>query len=241
VDKDYSQESLRPVTIKQILDAQVNNDEFKIDNNPISQVTFVCQIRNISMQATNITYKVDDGTGSIEVKLWIDSDAPEQDSPTKSKLVENAYVRVWGKLKDFHNRKHVGAQIIRPVEDMNEVSYHLLEATVVHLHFTKGPLNAKGGPNASGEQQQQTGAYGADASTTYVSGPNIAGFSGPAKKVFAYLNTAPQSNEGLHQQEIAAALGIDTADVAKAGNELLDGGLIYTTVDEQTWAVLESD
>ena len=41
----------------------------------ISQITFVGQIRTISTQATNITYKLDDGTGLIEVKQWIDSDA----------------------------------------------------------------------------------------------------------------------------------------------------------------------
>jgi replication factor A2 len=121
---------------------------------------------------------------------------------------------------------------------MNEVSYHLLEATAVHLYFTRGPPgNAQGGgagTNGAGGQQQAAagGGYG---------GYDLSGYTSTAKKVFEYLREAPQSNEGLNQHEIAAKLGIDTAEVAKAGDDLLSGGLIYTTVDDQTWAILEAD
>ncbi|KAF1939574.1 replication protein A, subunit RPA32 [Clathrospora elynae] len=233
--REYTQDSLRPVTIKQILEAQSEaggNDAFKIDGAVISQ------IRNISTQTTNITYRLDDGTGSIEVKQWLDSDTVDQTNPTKAKLVEGAYCRAWGKLKSFNDRRSVSAQIIRPVEDMNEVSYHLLEATAMHLHFTRGaPGSAQAGTattNGSAGQQQAAGGgnYG---------GYDLAGYTPVAKRVFQYLREAPQSNEGLNQHEIAAKLGIDTADIARAGDDLLAGGLIYTTVDDQTWAILEAD
>ncbi|KAF2791613.1 replication protein-like protein A 32 kDa subunit [Melanomma pulvis-pyrius CBS 109.77] len=235
--KDYSQDSLRPVTIKQILDAQPVGNGFNIDGSPITQLTFVGQIRNISSQATNITYKLDDGTGSIEVKKWVDSDAIEQDS-TKTKLTEGSYCRAWGKLNSFNDRKHVGAQIIRPVEDLNEVSYHLLEATVVHLHFTRGPPSgaaATTGGNVPQQQQQQQAA-----GAGFVAA-DLAGYSSAAKRVFQHMRQAEQTNEGLHQQDIAAKLGMDPAEVARAGDDLLSGGLIYTTVDDLTWAVLEGE
>lgn len=201
------------------------------------QLTFVGQIRNISTQTTNTTYRLDDGTGSIEVKQWVDSDTVDQNNPIKAKLVEGAYCRAWGKLKSFNDRRSVGAQIIRPVEDMNEVSYHLLEATSVHLFFTRGPPGAAnagaGATNTNGAAgQQAAGAYGAY---------DLAGYNPVAKKVFAYLRETPQGNEGLHQHEIAANLGLESADVLRAGDDLLAGGLIYTTVDDHTWAVLEAD
>jgi replication factor A2 len=121
---------------------------------------------------------------------------------------------------------------------MNEVSYHLLEATAVHLFFTRGPpggANTGAGAaatNGAGQQQAAGGNFG---------GHDLSGYSQAAKRVFQYLREAPQSNEGLHQHAISAAIGIDTADVARAGDDLLTGGLIYTTVDDQTWAILEAD
>lgn len=172
------------------------------------------------------------------MKQWVDSDAVEQTNPNKAKLVEGAYCRAWGKLKSFGDRRSVGAQIIRPVEDMNEVSYHLLEATAVHLFLTRGP---PGGANAGAAtinggagQQQGAGAgnYGKH---------DMVGYSPVAKRVYQHLRQTEQSNEGLHQQVIAATLGIDMADVGKAGDDLLAGGLIYTTVDDLTWAILEAD
>jgi len=189
------------------------------------------------MQTTNTTYRLDDGTGSIEVKQWIDSDTIEQNNPIKAKLVEGAYCRAWGKLKSFNDRRSVGAQIIRPVEDMNEVSYHLLEATSIHLFFTRGaPGGAGAGAGAAnangGAGQQGAGAYGAY---------DLSGYNPVARKVFQYLREAPQTNEGLHQHAIAASLGLESADVLRAGDDLLAGGLIYTTVDDHTWAVLEAD
>ncbi|KAH9870382.1 hypothetical protein IAQ61_005857 [Plenodomus lingam] len=239
--REHTQDSLRPVTIKQILEATTDSsskDEFKIDGAIVSQVTFVGQIRNISTQTTNTTYRLDDGTGSIEVKQWVDSDAVDHTNPAKAKLVEGAYCRAWGKLKSFNDRKSVGAQIIRAIEDMNEISYHLLEATAVHLYFTRGPPGAANtgvATNNAGAGQQQQATSG------NLGGYNLSTYTPVARRVFQFLREAPQSNEGLNQHEIAAKLGIDTAEVARAGDDLLAGGLIYTTVDDQTWAVLEAE
>jgi replication factor A2 len=201
------------------------------------QVTLVGQIRNIASQTTNTTYRLDDGTGSIEVKQWADTDAVEATNPSKVKLIEGAYCRAWGKLKSFNDRRSVGAQIVRPIEDLNEVSYHLLEATAVHLYITRGPpggANTGAGAAAANGVGQQAGGgnFGAY---------DLAGYNQIAKRVFQCLRESEQSNEGLHQHDISAKLGIDTADVARAGDDLLAGGLIYTTVDDQTWAILEAD
>ncbi|CAK4034895.1 related to single-stranded DNA binding 30K chain [Lecanosticta acicola] len=241
--KGYGKDTLRPVTIKQLHDAahpHPDADHFMIDNSETTQVTFIGQVRNISTQTTNVTYKLDDGTGIIEVKQWIDAEAlqdPDDPSNQKPKPVEEGYARVWGRLKAFNNKRHVGANYIRPIQDFNEIQYHLLEATVVHLHFAKGPLEqqaqANGGANGmtNGGHQQANGYAQQD--------PGPGSVSAAARKIFAVLKQTPQTNEGLHAQDIAMRVGLEMSEVMKAGDELLSGGKIYTTVDDATWALLE--
>ena len=198
------------------------------------------QIRNISTQTTNVTYKLDDGTGTIEVKVWIDAEGNAEgmdaDDGSKPKLVENGYARVFGRLKEFHNKRHVGAQVVRPITDHNEISYHMLEATVVHLHFTRGPLGEANGaaPAANGNIEQQNGY--SDGGMNHASA--VTGLSAAAKRVYTCLNTTPQGQEGLHMQDIASRLRMEMSDVIKGGEELIGAGVIYTTCDDETWAIL---
>ncbi|KAK0311265.1 Replication factor A protein 2 [Friedmanniomyces endolithicus] len=249
--RGYGKDTLRPVTIKQLLDAHHPHPDaeyFMIDSSETTQVTFVGQIRNISLQTTNVTYKLDDGTGTIEVKVWIDAEAFGGEEGEggggggKGKPVEQGYARVWGRLKAFNNKRHVGANIIRPIQDYNEVQYHLLEATAVHLHFSRGPPeqldSAKGQGNGAaaaaangGAAQQQQGGAGGQLLP--------AGTSMAARKVYQAIRSTPQSNEGLHVQQIATAAGLEMAEVLRGGDELMNLGLIFTTVGEHTWALLE--
>lgn len=238
--RSYGKDTLRPVTIKQLTEAHhphPDADHFMIDNSETTSVTFVGQIRNISKQTTNVTYKLDDGTGIIEVKEWIDAEAfnnPDHPSHSKPKIEEQMYVRVWGRLKAFNNKRHVGATHVRPIQDYNEIQYHLLEATVVHLHFSRGPpesLQAKGGANGV-----TNGGYQANGQT----GPHIPPqTSQAARKVLKCISDTPQTNEGLHMQDIASRINMEISEVMKAGDELQGLGLVYTTVDDHTWALLD--
>ena len=178
----------------------------------------------------------------MEVKQWIDADvgtAMEVDG-MKPGLTENSYARVWGKIKSFNNRLHVGSHIIRPVTNLNEVQCHLLEATMVHLHFTKGPPESvqPKGATTNGDHAQQNAGYGATSGAMGGYGQQSSNLSQHAKRIMQCLQTVEQSNEGLHMHDIAQRLRMDMADVGKGGDELLAEGMIYTTVDDNTWAPL---
>jgi replication factor A2 len=246
--------------VKQLNEAHEEGDgEFKIDGatfsqvrccqsmflnhprlTPALQVMFIGQIRNISTQATNITYRLDDGTGSIDVKKWIDPDAREAlEVGATSTLQQDTYVKVWGKLKQFSNKRHVGATFVRPLSDLNEISHHLLEATLVHLHFSRGPIAAtKGGAANNGGGMDTSMGNGAG----YGGGsePFLNGVSANAKKVYRMIKETPQSNEGLHMSDIANRLNMEINACGKAGEELMNSGVIYTTVDDNTWALLNT-
>ena len=71
--------SLRPVTVRQVLNAsQPHSDApFTFDDAELSQVTLVAWIQNIARNATNVSYTLDDGTGQLDVRQWIDNSADE--------------------------------------------------------------------------------------------------------------------------------------------------------------------
>lgn len=178
----------------------------------------------------------------MEVKQWIDADAgmdTTSDSTTsKPKLAENEWARVWGRLKAFNNKRHVGAHVIRPVADKMEITYHLLEATYVHLYFIKGPMDQIKAEGGGGNGDAGEVGYGGGGNTG-MNGQQMPNVSVAAKKVYQTLKTSPQNNEGLHVQNIAALVGMNVPDVRKAGDELLSHSMIFTTVDDDTWALLE--
>ncbi|KAJ5178628.1 uncharacterized protein N7500_001327 [Penicillium coprophilum] len=245
---DRDNKTLRPVTVKQVLDASQPFPEapFQIDGADVANVLFMGQVRNISSQSTNVTYKIDDGTGEIEVKKWVDSttadnmDTDDGKAPGdgKTELVLNGYARVFGSIKSFGNKRYIGAHSVRPLSNINELHTHLLEATAVHLFFTRGPPGAApaGGNAASGGADAVMG--GAD---DYSAGQSkaLASMSLVAKKIYSLLKTEPQDDTGLHMQVIASKLNIPATEVARAGEELLSAGVIFSTMDEQTWAILE--
>ena len=178
----------------------------------------------------------------MEVKQWIDTDSStsiEEGGGHKSKLVENDWARAWGRVKAFGGRRHVGAHVIRPITDKNEITYHLLEATYVHLYFTRGPppsepgAQAGDGPAVEGDSTLGLGGQ------TMIGGQAMPNVSQAARRVYQAIKSTPQNNEGLHVQNIAATIGMNVNDVMKAGDELLSHSLIYTTVDDLTWAALD--
>ena len=165
--------------------------------------------------------------------MWIDTEAASamETDENKPKLQLSSYARVWGRLKTFGSKRHVGAHVIRPLTDYNEIQYHLLEATAVHLFFARGPpesLDKITAQNAHGNQGELAGAKALPSN-----------LSSLARRVHKVLETTPQSNEGLHMHDIASRLGVEIVDVQNAGDELLNSGIIYTTEDDHTWAILD--
>jgi replication factor A2 len=203
-------------------------------------------VRNISTLSTHIIYKIDDGTGEIEVKHYVDlgdSMDVDESSPVsgKAKVEQNGYAKVFGKLVTVGSKRYIGTRFVRPVTNINEVHYHLLEATAIHLFFTRGPpAGAARGHDAG--HTGNPGGIGSSAGDGYgasTHGRPLPPMSPLARRVYNLLKIEPQSNEGLHVQLIAAKLQLPITEAVKAADELVAGGLIFSTVDEHTWAILE--
>ena len=56
--------------------------------------------------------------------------------------------------------------------------------------------------------------------------------------MFNFLQNAENSNEGVNIHAIAQSTGMTVPEAMNAAEELLQQGLIYTTVDDETFAIL---
>lgn len=240
------------MTVKQVLDASQPFPEapFQVDGADVANVLFMGQVRNISSQSTNVTYKIDDGTGEIEVKKWVDTttadnmDTDDGKAPGdgKSELQVNGYARVFGSIKSFGNKRYIGAHSVRPLTNINELHTHLLEALAVHLFFTRGPpgsATAAAAAAAGGKPGVIDSVMGGADDSGAGQSKVVASMSPTAKKIYTLLKNEPQGTEGIHMQIISSRLNVPASEVAKAGEELLNAGVIFSTTDEQTWAYLE--
>jgi replication factor A2 len=194
---------------------------------------------------------MNDGTGIIEVKTYY-TENPERGD---RKFVVGDYARVLGSIKSFGGKRNINAHQVHIVKDFNEIHYHLLEATAVHLHLTRGPPEQfaqaadekPGTGNPQGVDTTMTGT-GYDSEATVYGAQGYGGGYGSgghsfasenARRVLGALRGKPDQADGLHVNTIAQVSGLTIQDVQKAIDELIDSGSAYTTVDDSHIALIE--
>lgn len=238
---------LLPLTVKQISQAVQNSsdDTFFVDGIDVNNVTLVGMVFNKEERATDVSFLIDDGTGRVEVKRWIDGQDTHE-SMEMAALQNGVYVRVHGHLRSFQGKRNIVAFSVRPVTDFNEVTYHFLECIFVHLHNSKvngvAPKNASLGPT-SGVQPSSNSVYGGTASgagayNQYMPS-NIAAVNGSMdecqKRVHAIFEepSSLAAEAGLHVDEVARRMsGFSKKQVKDAIEFLVNEGLIYSTIDD---------
>jgi len=251
-------QSLLPVTIKQLNDAAPGaaNKEarLKIDGKQLAQITLVGVILQVDFQSTNVTYMIDDGTGKLNVKVYIDSE--DENSSKHAQYRVNTYVRVIGNYRVFNSVVSViGFQLI-PVNDFNEITFHILQVISCHLKNTKG-ANA-----ASQQQGTPTGAAIGNNMNFSSSSPapglnrgnfipnsgpmqqgcgELPGFSDVQKQVMGVFSN-DRSDTGVHIDNVCQHLPhIPRPEIMKAIEFMSDEGHLYSTVDENHFKSTDAD
>jgi replication factor A2 len=143
----------------------------------------------------------------------------------------DTYVRVTGQLKSFHNKRHIGAHHIRPVTDHNEVLFHLLEATSIHLYNTHGPPDGTKSAQTGNAFEPMDGVVATNSGNENSNGA-LAGLEPLQRQIMTVVHNTPSTNEGVHVQTIAQTIQISSAAVMAAVEQLTTEGLLYTTIDE---------
>ncbi|KAG0337214.1 replication factor A protein 2 [Podila horticola] len=238
--KKQTNHTLRPVTIKQLLNAQQTqaDGDFRIDNVTLGQVTLIGCIRNVNRQSTQHTFQIEDGTGTIDAKRF----PSEDEDPAETSAVDvGTYVRVVGVLKQFGAKFVINTYAIRPIENKDELTYHLLEAIYVHVSSTKskpsgfsGNMNMNTGMSMSSSGQYN--AHGAHHNSGATSG-NVM-----ENKILEAIRSHPGHLQGVHRNEIIRLVAPTPADqhvVSELLEQLILDGFLYTGEDESHIMAME--
>jgi replication factor A2 len=131
--RSYDEQTLIPVTIQMAMNAQpdVSGGDGSLvlqDGRPVSTVKIVGAVRSCNEQSTNVLYQLEDGTGLMDVKQWVDdNDCTAILEIRKETLKENMYVKAIGQIKDYDGKKMIVANMVRPLTTGNELTHHFLE------------------------------------------------------------------------------------------------------------------
>lgn len=202
---------------------------FRLEGAEFSQVRLVGCIVEMKEQSTNVTYTVEDGTGRVECKQWLDAEDETEDLSGDRKCVQGTYVRVIGNIKVFNGKRNISAFNVRPVTDFNEITHHALETIYVNLKASKGGSAAAAAAGSAGVASKTYEATSGGAATSG-SGDSL---QNDVLKVFTFHSS--EDNQGLDIKRAVEMLipkGYSASDIRKAIGFLTDEGHLYSTIDE---------
>lgn len=231
--KNKNRQTLASVTIRQLLDANQESpdDTFRIDGADVHMVSVVANILNISEQATFITYGVEDTTGAINAKQFIDTD-DEHQAKARASFREGVYVKIIGVLRVYNDEKHLTAYDIRLVEDHNMVTHHFLEAIYTHMTRTKGP-QPQGGSSQYSKPSTARSNLASDMSAVKQDNSNSP-LMEKIQEIFRQNGVNDEDDQGLNVMQVVAALpGHTENEIRRTIRELSDEGWLYSTIDEE--------
>ncbi|XP_016098267.1 replication protein A 32 kDa subunit isoform X1 [Sinocyclocheilus grahami] len=218
-----------PCTVSQLMSAVQAEDVFKVGEVEIAQVTIVGVIRNTDKSTINIQYKVDDMTAApMDVKQWIDTEDMGVDN---SVIPPGSYVKVSGNLRSFQNNRSLVAFSVRVLEDMNEVTSHMLEVVNAHMQQSK-PQSMMGG--GAGTNMMPT-AHASMSSTGSYSGASmmlVNGLSANQNQVLSLIKSCHEP-QGISMQDLKQKLSSMSVTVIRQIVDFLSNeGHIFSTIDE---------
>ncbi|XP_070691486.1 replication protein A 32 kDa subunit isoform X2 [Pempheris klunzingeri] len=228
-----------PCTVSQLMSASQSDEAFRVGDVEVAQVTIVGVIRSTDKSMTNIQYKVDDMTGApMDVKQWVDTEDPGMDSTV---LPPGTYVKVSGNLRSFQNHRSVVAFSVRPLEDMNEITSHMLE--VVQAHMALGKPQSTSGGGGGGMSSNATPTSRPDVGGSYAGANEMLnnGLSANQNQVLSLIRSCPEP-QGISIQDLKLRLGGISLSIIKQAVEFLSNeGHIFSTIDEDHYKSTDND
>ncbi|CAB1429420.1 unnamed protein product [Pleuronectes platessa] len=207
-----------PCTVSQLLSApEISNDTFAICERELNQVSVVGVIRECSPFESIVQYSVDDMTGPpLNVKQWVN----KEDCATTTDASPGTYVKVTGNLRNFRAQRYLISMNIRCIEDMNEITSHMLEVVQAHMHLTGKVYDV----NMNTSLPSLVGG---------VSSGHPQALSNIQDQVFNAIRKSSDHNEGISLQDLKAQLHfLRMTDIRSSLTFLINEGHVFCTIDE---------
>ncbi|XP_031835032.1 replication protein A 32 kDa subunit [Nomia melanderi] len=207
-------QTIVPVMIRQLLSFS-STQEIKFGDIPANMFTIVGIVRNVEETATKISYDVEDETGTITVLKWLEADKKTSDFMMQM----NTYVRVIGLLRENNEKRHLFILRIHPLQDLNELTNHLLEVTYV-------TLKAK----AMAEKSKETFDNGSTINNMPSEDSPYYGMSADQTLVYKIIHARNDTESGIERSEIKSQVPKRIlSDMDNILDFLVSEGHIYTT------------
>eukprot|EP00188_Purpureofilum_apyrenoidigerum_P004316 Plantae.Rhodophyta-Purpureofilum_apyrenoidigerum.ctg47963.p1 GENE.Plantae.Rhodophyta-Purpureofilum_apyrenoidigerum.ctg47963~~Plantae.Rhodophyta-Purpureofilum_apyrenoidigerum.ctg47963.p1 ORF type:complete len:276 (-),score=45.94 Plantae.Rhodophyta-Purpureofilum_apyrenoidigerum.ctg47963:71-823(-) len=234
VQNSDASSTIHPVTIKQLLEATQSHpdDGFRVYSKPLGQTTIVAVIDKIETLSTNVELIVNDFSGSITTRFWVEANEPEFKARQRLEWTPGRMVRIYGHLKLISDEKIIVAHHIRLLQDFNEFTFHRLEAIQFFLHQQRGVLTGDAAkptvPNSMDMSGgNNLGMYGADSAVPAAT-----------QDLANHLRQLPPNPAGHLRADLTNALihKFSAEEVNSAIDYMHREGHLYTTVDDHHFA-----
>mmetsp|Transcript_36630 Transcript_36630/g.41206 ORF Transcript_36630/g.41206 Transcript_36630/m.41206 type:complete len:289 (-) Transcript_36630:1187-2053(-) len=239
--RSYDEQTLIPVTILMAMKCQSDTsggDGTLVleDGRPLHMVKIIGAVRGVDCQSTNVQYTIEDGTGCMDVKQWIDDNEPAGLMEMKKETTqEGIYVKVIGTIKEYGGSKMLVASSVRRLLSGNELTHHLLEVMYSAEKFKRADSIV---PPVMHMQQNTTMGFNnpGPAATIGAGGGFGGGDSGGTNKdrvleLMQRLNSDTEEGTSV-EQCIAELPNMSEPDIRQALNTLSEEGCLYSTINE---------
>lgn len=236
----WNDAGVRPMTIRQLNHCTVSEGE---DGRPLLQFegysvhgfTLVAKVLRKDQQATSMSYQLFDGTGSMNVRLFVNGNEDNKLMEERQECDEGRYVRLYGTCSSRDNRKLFVGRSIKCITDFNEITHHHLEVMYAHFYSANGPL--KDGATESAIASATNNSAPTAAPSHIVAG---AGGMNPLQSKIAQIiqkYSGSSGATGVSIKSIVSGLhGIsDEQSIRNACNFMLEEGYIYETSENDTY------
>uniref|UniRef100_A0A5S6QKU4 RPA_C domain-containing protein n=1 Tax=Trichuris muris TaxID=70415 RepID=A0A5S6QKU4_TRIMR len=235
--KTYRNSQVLPATCAMIFNMTSGTDSLRIGTVEISQVCIVGLLRSVERSAIYIDALIDDMTSApLRVRQYARDDGRPSDLPS----YVGTYVKICGHISSFQNKKALTIFGIMKLNDLNELTVHIMETVQAKLYFEKDVVAQKvtkrspiTGVDDRSRANPFNGSSSSDVAYSY-------GLSGLRAEIHRYLRECT-AEEGMSFTELKSRFAHVSISKLKDEVEFLSSeGHIYTTIDDDHYKTTDS-